>query len=209
MQRGLRRLAAEFAGERDHLPFNRTTFVLLRKLKAALSAGNIEVRRFEKAFLHAKAYIVTSANGSGNEGIIAGSSNLTGAGLNHNLELNIGRDDEAVSSSRPPMVRRPLGRSRTVRSRFGLRGYGTITARRGRYSFASCGNCMARRSKTTRGSTTTCRSPVSRNMEFARALRLIRGHGRGSSSPTKWDSARRSSLARFFRHMGAAVSVRC
>ena len=96
MQRGLRRLAADFAGERDHLPFNRTTFVLLRKLKAALSAGNIEVRRFEKAFLHAKAYIVTSANGSGNEGIIAGSSNLTGAGLNHNLELNIGRDDEVV-----------------------------------------------------------------------------------------------------------------
>ena len=96
MQRGLRRLAADFAGERDHLPFNRTTFALLRKLKAALSAGNIEVRRFEKAFLHAKAYIVTSANGSANEGVIAGSSNLTGAGLSHNLELNIGRDDEAV-----------------------------------------------------------------------------------------------------------------
>ena len=96
MQRGLRRLAADFAGERDHLPFNRTTFGLLRKLKVALSAGNVEVRRFEKAFLHAKAYIVTSADGSANEGIIAGSSNLTGAGLNHNLELNLGRDDEAV-----------------------------------------------------------------------------------------------------------------
>lgn len=96
MQRGLRRLAADFAGERDHLPFNRTTFALLRKLKVALSAGNVEVRRFEKAFLHAKAYIVTSADGSANEGIIAGSSNLTGAGLNHNLELNLGRDDEAV-----------------------------------------------------------------------------------------------------------------
>ncbi|MCY3821090.1 MAG: helicase-related protein [Gammaproteobacteria bacterium] len=96
MQRGLRRLTADFAGERDHLPFNRTTFALLRKLKAALSAGNVEVRRFEKAFLHAKAYIVTSADGSANEGIIAGSSNLTGAGLNHNLELNLGRDDEAV-----------------------------------------------------------------------------------------------------------------
>ena len=96
MQQELRRLTTGLARERDHLPFNRTTSTLLRKLKTALSAGNIEVRRFEKAFLHAKAYIVTSANSSGNEGIIAGSSNLTGAGLNHNLELNLGRNDEAV-----------------------------------------------------------------------------------------------------------------
>ena len=41
--------------ERDQLPFNRTSGATLRKLIAALRAGNMEVRRYEKEFLHAKA----------------------------------------------------------------------------------------------------------------------------------------------------------
>ena len=55
----------------------------------------MEVRRYEKTFLHAKAYIFTAydlAYGKP-DGIIAGSSNLTGAGLTRNLELNLGRYD--------------------------------------------------------------------------------------------------------------------
>ena len=81
--------------ERDQLPFNRTSGAALRKLIAALRAGNMEVRRYEKTFLHAKAYIFTAydlAYGKP-DGIIAGSSNLTGAGLTRNLELNLGRYD--------------------------------------------------------------------------------------------------------------------
>ena len=84
--------------ERDHLPFNRTNGRALAKLITALRAGNMEVRRYEKAFLHAKAYIFTPVDGLHGkpEGIIAGSSNLTGAGLTQNLELNLGRFDRPI-----------------------------------------------------------------------------------------------------------------
>jgi phosphatidylserine/phosphatidylglycerophosphate/cardiolipin synthase-like enzyme len=46
------------------------------------------VRRYEKAFLHGKAFLFAS-----DEGVIAGSSNFTAAGLTRNLELNLGRYD--------------------------------------------------------------------------------------------------------------------
>ena len=95
---GLRRMDAAFRRERDGLPFTRASGDALRKLIEALRAGNMEVKRYEKAFLHAKAYIVTSAKGSYGrpEGVIAGSSNLTGAGLARNLELNLARYDRPV-----------------------------------------------------------------------------------------------------------------
>lgn len=95
---GLRGLTEGLERERDHLPFNRTNGAALGKLISALKAGNMEARRYKKAFLHAKAYIFTSRpeGGGGPEGIIAGSSNLTGAGLTKNLELNLGRFDRPV-----------------------------------------------------------------------------------------------------------------
>lgn len=95
---GLQHLEGGLERERDQLPFNRTNGAALAKLIAALRAGNMEVRRYEKTFLHAKAYIFTSFNGvSGKpEGIIAGSSNLTSAGLTRNLELNLGRFDRPI-----------------------------------------------------------------------------------------------------------------
>ena len=90
MTRGLER-------ERDQLPFNRTTGAALVKLISALNAGNLEVRRYQKSFLHAKTYIFTSMEkANGQTGIFVGSSNLTGAGLTQNLELNLGRFDEPV-----------------------------------------------------------------------------------------------------------------
>ena len=98
MRTGLSRMDAMLRTERDRLPFTRASGTALRKLIEALRAGNLEVRRYENAFLHAKAYIFTptdEANG-GAEGIIAGSSNLTGAGLTSNLELNIGRYDRPI-----------------------------------------------------------------------------------------------------------------
>ena len=98
IEAGLRNLTEGLERDRDHLPFDRTNGAALAKLIAALQAGNMEVRRYRRAFLHAKAYIFTSGSdgGPGPEGIIAGSSNLTGAGLTTNLELNLGRFDRPV-----------------------------------------------------------------------------------------------------------------
>ena len=85
--------------ERDRLPFTKSSGATLRKLMTALQAGNLEVRRYEKAFLHAKAYIFTPAEStSGSHGeVIAGSSNLTSAGLFNNLELNLGHYDHPIT----------------------------------------------------------------------------------------------------------------
>ena len=98
LEAGLHRMDNGLRRERDHLPFTRVSGSALRKLIHALSAGNMEVRRYEKAFLHAKAYIFTSADGNYGkpEGIIVGSSNLTGAGLTRNLELNLGRYERPI-----------------------------------------------------------------------------------------------------------------
>ena len=98
IETGLRSMADGLERERDHLPFTRTNGAALASLIAALRAGNMEVRRYEKAFLHAKAYIFTPVDGTHGkpEGIIAGSSNLTGAGLKQNLELNLGRFDRPI-----------------------------------------------------------------------------------------------------------------
>ena len=95
---GLQHLKRGLERERDQLPFNRTNGAALAKLLAALRAGNMEVRRYEKTFLHAKAYIFTSFDGGSGkpEGIIVGSSNLTSAGLTRNLELNLGRFDRPI-----------------------------------------------------------------------------------------------------------------
>ena len=49
--------------------------------------AKVEVRRFTKGFLHGKAYISSSP---GMEGVLAGSSNMTYAGLKLNAELNLG-----------------------------------------------------------------------------------------------------------------------
>ena len=98
MEAGLHRMGDSLRHERDHLPFTRVSGAALRKLIHALRAGNMEVRRYEKAFLHAKAYIFTPADGAYGkpEGIIVGSSNLTGAGLTRNLELNLGRYERPI-----------------------------------------------------------------------------------------------------------------
>lgn len=82
----LARMTTELRRERDRLPFTYAGRASLATLVEALKSGNVEVRRYEKAFLHAKAYILT-------EGVLAGSSNLTAAGLTTNLELSLGRDD--------------------------------------------------------------------------------------------------------------------
>ena len=97
---GLRQLDDGLWDERDRLPFTRSSRAALRKLIDGLTEGNIAVRRYEEGFLHAKAYILGSEPGSTVEpnGIIAGSSNLTAAGMTTNLELNLGHYDAPVVS---------------------------------------------------------------------------------------------------------------
>lgn len=72
--------------DRDRLPFSQPCERALRSLLTVLQSGKIEVRRYEKDFLHGKAFIFAS-----DEGFISGSSNFTAAGLKSNLELNLGR----------------------------------------------------------------------------------------------------------------------
>lgn len=98
IQIGLDQMESILHKERDSLPFTRANAEALRKLIAALRSGNVEVRRYEKEFLHAKAYIASSTgtNACKPAGMIVGSSNLTGAGLNTNLELNLGRYERPI-----------------------------------------------------------------------------------------------------------------
>ena len=98
MRAGLNRMDSVLHQERDGLPFTRPNAEALHKLINALQAGNLEVKRYEAAFLHAKAYIVSPSDGNGGamEGLIVGSSNLTGAGLTRNLELNLGCHDRTI-----------------------------------------------------------------------------------------------------------------
>ncbi|MBX4918372.1 helicase [Rhizobium bangladeshense] len=90
LEEGLRR-------DRDRFPFSHAGRAALKSLIAVLRSGKMETRRYERAFMHAKAYIFAPRTGvSGSGGIIAGSSNLTRAGVMHNLELNLGRFDDPI-----------------------------------------------------------------------------------------------------------------
>ena len=77
--------------ERNLLPFSTEYNHALRVLVSALRQGNLEVRRYEKSFMHAKAYIFSNKDEGG---LLAGSSNLTQAGFTTNVELNLGRFDQ-------------------------------------------------------------------------------------------------------------------
>lgn len=79
--------------DRDHLPFERRTLEAIRGLLAFLESGEIEVRRFERRFLHGKAFIFSHG-----QGVLAGSSNFTAAGLTSNLELNLGQYQPSVAN---------------------------------------------------------------------------------------------------------------
>ncbi|MEH2576519.1 helicase-related protein [Bradyrhizobium sp. AZCC 1708] len=89
---GLKLLEAGLRRERDRQPFSVEARRHLRHMAAMLRTGKLETRRYERGFLHAKAMLL-----DGHEpGLIAGSSNLTRAGLTTNLELNLGRWNAGV-----------------------------------------------------------------------------------------------------------------
>ena len=72
--------------DRDLLGFDQEVDAQTQRLIDWLRSGKVEVRRLESRFLHGKAFLISD----GDHGVIAGSSNLTAAGLTANAELNLG-----------------------------------------------------------------------------------------------------------------------
>ncbi len=98
LQDSLKSLEKGLWEERNHFPFSFESEQRIRNFVKALKAGNIEIRRYEKDFLHAKAYIFIKEE---NGGIIVGSSNMTKSGMTTNLELNTSRSDkEAITKAK-------------------------------------------------------------------------------------------------------------
>jgi hypothetical protein len=73
--------------DRDLLGFTIDGDAAAHRLVKWLRSGRVDVRRYENGFLHGKAFLVATDD----EGVIAGSSNFTFAGLALNLELNLGQ----------------------------------------------------------------------------------------------------------------------
>ena len=78
--------------DRDLLGFEYAVDARARRLVDWLRSGRVEVRRLEQRFLHGKAFLITTHD----EGVLAGSSNFTYAGLAVNSELNLGQYDPHV-----------------------------------------------------------------------------------------------------------------
>jgi superfamily II DNA or RNA helicase len=84
--------ARALAEDRDLLGFTIEADATAQRLVQWLSTHpDVQVRRYEKGFLHGKAFIV-QRDGGQPEGVLAGSSNFTYAGLARNNELNLGHD---------------------------------------------------------------------------------------------------------------------
>jgi superfamily II DNA or RNA helicase len=80
--------------DRDLLGFDLESDLSSKRLIEWLESDSVEVRRYTDGFLHGKAFLVTT----GDEAVLAGSSNFTYAGLAKNLELNLGHYDPHVVS---------------------------------------------------------------------------------------------------------------
>lgn len=82
----------DLAEDRDLAPFTAEHDRRMHRLIEWLRSEKVEVRRLTTRFLHGKAFIVETNH----EGVLAGSSNLTYAGLARNLELNLGQYQPSV-----------------------------------------------------------------------------------------------------------------
>ena len=89
---GLAHLERGLRHDRDLLPFDLEEDRAIRTLLDLLRSGRFEVRRYEGHFLHAKAFLFRGEE----RGILAGSSNLTRAGLMTNLELVLGHYEDPL-----------------------------------------------------------------------------------------------------------------
>ncbi len=90
-------LRKRLQGDLDAEPFTEATLKLVEELIAFLRADKVEVRLYDKGFLHAKAYLFHQDHVGPNNradrlrpfAAIVGSSNFTGPGLAGNRELNL------------------------------------------------------------------------------------------------------------------------
>src|SRR5271157_1599213 len=90
-------LKARFKGDLEAEPFTQETLKLVEDLIAYLQADTVQVRLYDKGFLHAKAYLFHQdkigpqnlADRMRPFAAIVGSSNFTGPGLAMNRELNL------------------------------------------------------------------------------------------------------------------------
>ncbi|MFI5950403.1 helicase-related protein [Micromonospora chalcea] len=87
LNRALDDQAEALATERNLVPFTPDARGQVQQLIEWLDSGSVEVRRYTREFLHGKAYLLDNPE----LGVIAGSSNLTYAGLAKNRELNLGQ----------------------------------------------------------------------------------------------------------------------
>jgi hypothetical protein len=90
-------LKQRLQGDLEAEPFTEVTLKLVEELIAFLRADKVEVRLYDKGFLHAKAYLyhqdIVGPNNRADRirpfAAIVGSSNFTGPGLVGNRELNL------------------------------------------------------------------------------------------------------------------------
>lgn len=85
-------LSEALKDERDSLPFDLENDNAIKNLLNFLKSKQIEVRRYTKKFLHAKAFLFIGED----KQFVTGSSNLTLGGLKNNLELNLGISDNEL-----------------------------------------------------------------------------------------------------------------
>jgi superfamily II DNA or RNA helicase len=83
----LRSHAEDMATDRNLTQFDRAQDQLIGRMIGWLRSGRVEIRRLESRFLHGKAFVVETHH----DGVLAGSSNMTYAGLRTNVELNLGQ----------------------------------------------------------------------------------------------------------------------
>ncbi len=93
LRRALEGHERDLARARDLLGFSFDTDHGARRLLEWLRSEQVEVRRLADRFLHGKAYLTITDH---DEGVVAGSSNFTYAGLAMNIELNLGQYQPAV-----------------------------------------------------------------------------------------------------------------
>lgn len=93
LKRALEGHDRDLAEARDLLGFSFDSERNARRLVEWLRSGTVEVRRLADRFLHGKAWVTITDH---DEGVVAGSSNFTFAGLASNIELNLGHYQPAV-----------------------------------------------------------------------------------------------------------------
>ena len=91
---------ADLKWDLTHTQYETSLVNTAEKLNQLMETGQVEVKVYKGAFLHAKTYIFSNSSNSEAVGII-GSSNFTGAGLTTNTELNSLEDESRIVKYKP------------------------------------------------------------------------------------------------------------